>query len=241
MVESRHPCIWEPQLLTEFRHVRAGLTLKGFGNMAPYVGSAPEAEGNRERLAQILDCPPTRTTWATQVHGCDIALADGSSYGDLGAYDGIVTTEPGRLLICYTADCVPVFLVSSRQPLAAVVHAGWRGTAAHVVQGAVRLMQDLGAEPSDMYAVIGPAIQGACYQVGSDTARHFPSSVVKHSDADYRVDLPRCNQLQLMEVGVPKEQIEVSHSCTHCQPELSSYRRDQDRAERMGAFLVLRS
>ncbi len=236
-----HPHIWQPASLLQLAHVRAGLTTRGFGNMAPYVGDVEEATQNRVQLAGILGCSAEAVVWATQVHGTDIAEADRRSTGCLGTFDAIVTREPGCLLLCYTADCVPIWLVSSRRPLGAVVHAGWRGSAALVVRAAVEQLIKLGAEPTELHAVVGPAIQGSCYEVGRETAERFPEAVVDADGGGYRVDLPLFNRMQLQEAGIPKRHIETSRLCTHCHQGFSSYRREKEAAQRMAAFLLFGS
>jgi YfiH family protein len=57
-----------------------------------------------------------------------------------------------------------------------VFHAGWRGTVQRIVEkgaGAMRLQ--FGSRPRDLKAVIGPGIQGCCYQVGGEVREQFES------------------------------------------------------------------
>ena len=48
--------------------------------------------------------------------------------------DGLMTDVPGVLLGIQTADCVPVMVVDVKRRVVGVFHAGWRGTAAGIVE-----------------------------------------------------------------------------------------------------------
>jgi copper oxidase (laccase) domain-containing protein len=49
-----------------------------------------------------------------------------------------------------------------------------------------------------------------------------------------RIDLGAINRAQLIEAGLPENQIHSAHLCTFCAPlEFHSYRRDKDQAGRM--------
>lgn len=59
-----------------------------------------------------------------------------------------------------TADCVPIVLVG--RDSIGVVHAGWRGLAAEVVQKTIEAMGGAGQ------AHIGPHIRAGCYEFGAE-------------------------------------------------------------------------
>ena len=58
----------------------------------------------------------------------------------LGEGDALLENLPGSVVAVKTADCIPVLLVDERSRAVAAVHAGWRGTAARIVSGAVAAM-----------------------------------------------------------------------------------------------------
>jgi len=90
--------------------------------------------------------------------------------------DGLVTTAPGLLLAIQTADCLPVILVDSKGRAIGVFHAGWRGTVHRIVEkGIGEMHRCFGTSPRDIKAVIGPGIQGCCYQVGEEVRTKFES------------------------------------------------------------------
>lgn len=92
------------------------------------------------------------------------------------AGDGLITETPGVLLAIQTADCLPVIIVDTKRRAVGVFHAGWRGTVKRIVEkGIGEMVRRFGSRPRDMKAVIGPGIQGCCYQVGEEVRTRFES------------------------------------------------------------------
>ncbi|HVB35472.1 MAG TPA: peptidoglycan editing factor PgeF [Patescibacteria group bacterium] len=90
--------------------------------------------------------------------------------------DALATQASRLLLTVQTADCVPILLVDSRKRAVAAIHAGWRGTARRIAEKAVgNLRMHFGTRPQDIWAAIGPAIGGCCYEVGPEVAHEFGS------------------------------------------------------------------
>ena len=53
-----------------------------------------------------------------------------------------------------------------------MVHAGWRGLAAGVLEEGVRALRELGGE-GEIVAVIGPGAGPCCYEVGEEVHAAF--------------------------------------------------------------------
>ena len=88
--------------------------------------------------------------------------------------DGLMTSAPGVMLAVQAADCVPVLVADVRQRVVAAFHAGWRGTAAGIVElGVVKMMAEFGSEPGDLVGAVGPAIGACCYVVGEEVREQF--------------------------------------------------------------------
>jgi YfiH family protein len=157
-----------------------------------------------------------------------------------------LTRDPAVTLAMTFADCVPVWLYAPDLPAVGLVHAGWRGTALGVVQAACAGLAAAGAAPERLYAAIGPAIGGCCYQVGEEVAarlRSLPDAdggIRSEGDGHYRVDLPWLNRAQLRAVGVPERHLASVALCTACHPGwFFSHRGGAGRTGRMGGFLCL--
>ena len=115
-----------------------------------------------------------------QEHSNVVHVIDGGARPQAG--DGLIMKEKGVIGVIKTADCLPVILYDRSRPLAAIVHAGWRGSAARITEKALQAMIDLGAQPGSMGALIGPGIGPCCYEVGEEVRQaflknRFPSSI----------------------------------------------------------------
>ncbi len=166
-----------------------------------------------------------------QVHS-DICVPAGGRSGLLGDGDALLENTPGRLVAVKTADCIPILLVDDEHRAVAAVHAGWRGTVAGIVQRAVRRIgEEFGTHPDRLHAAIGPGIGKCCYEVGPEVAAHFGEKGPCH------IDLAEANRRQLLDAGVPGEQIYVAQLCTKCGvDDFESYRRDKEKSGRMLSF-----
>jgi len=140
--------------------------------------------------------------------------------------DGYLITERGIFAAVKTADCVPVLLCDRERGICCAVHAGWRGTFSLIAARAVRKMLSLGSKPPDIFAAIGPAINGECYEVGREVyeAAHLSgvrleACFIPRGDK-YLCNLKLANALIIQSAGVPAENIDICLLCTHCESEL---------------------
>jgi polyphenol oxidase len=110
-----------------------------------------------------------------QLHSAVVHSVSASPHEPL-AGDGIITDTPGLLLAIKTADCVPVLVADVKLRVIGAFHAGWRGTVARIVQkGVGEMRRQLGSQPRDLRAAIGPSIRRCCYQVGPEVRAEFDS------------------------------------------------------------------
>jgi purine-nucleoside/S-methyl-5'-thioadenosine phosphorylase / adenosine deaminase len=99
---------------------------------------------------------------------------DASTQAQAG--DGMITNLPSMLLAIKTADCVPVLVADVKRRVVGAYHAGWRGTAARVVEKVVgEMRRQFGSAPRDLRAAIGPCIRKCCYAVGAEVRVEFES------------------------------------------------------------------
>jgi purine-nucleoside/S-methyl-5'-thioadenosine phosphorylase / adenosine deaminase len=138
-------------------------------------------ERNRKLLLGGLPQPQRDGGWelvtVRQIHSAVIWTVPKSDHdGESRAGDGLITDQPGLLLGIKTADCIPVILVDVRHRVLAAFHAGWRGTAARILEKGVGEMQRrFGTDPGDIRAAIGPGIHSCCYEVGEELRDAFRS------------------------------------------------------------------
>lgn len=121
------------------------------------------------------------------------------------------------------ADCVPAFLVAPERETSAVVHAGWRGAAAGILERAVATLRDrFGIPAAEVALHLGPSICGDCYEVGPEVHEGLGEPTPPGpSPVDLRGNLARRAEA----VGIPASEITVSTLCTRCGPvDLYSHR-----------------
>jgi purine-nucleoside/S-methyl-5'-thioadenosine phosphorylase / adenosine deaminase len=117
-----------------------------------------------------------------QIHSAIIHRMDATSVKAL-AGDGMITNTPGILLAIKTADCVPVLVADVERRVVGAFHAGWRGTAARVVEkGVGEMRRQFGSKPGDLRAAIGPCIRKCCYSVGDEVRAEFESQFTYASE-----------------------------------------------------------
>jgi hypothetical protein len=166
-----------------------------------------------------------------QIHSAECVVAAGRA-GVLGTGDALLENTPGAVVAVKTADCVPVLLIDPEHRAVAAVHAGWRGTVARIVPGAVAALGErFGSRAADLHAAIGPAIGKCCYEVGEEVAARFGETGRAH------IDLAGTVRRQLEAAGVGARRIYLAGLCTRCHAErFHSFRRDAEAAGRLYSF-----
>ncbi len=231
----------KPAVLAAVSTRNGGVSPSPLGmNLSFHVGDREEnVRRNREIFFGSLGIRTADLAIPGQVHGTTVLRV--STPGSYPGCDGLITDVP-RVCLCVTvADCVPILLCDPVVPAVAAVHAGWRGTAGRILEGAVRKLEsDLGVEPRRIRAYLGPAASPCCYTVGEDVAMQFERRFVRRAGAGFIVDLKRANYQQLLDVGVSVRQIEVSRACTISDSaRFHSHRRDGKLSGRMIAVIGL--
>lgn len=131
-----------------------------------------------------------------------------------GACDGHATRNSGVLLAVATADCVPVFVVAAEARAVAMLHAGWRGVAAGILERGLETMtQDFGARTDELHVHFGPSICGDCYEVGPEVFEALSQAV---PGSPRPIDLRDILAQRTVAQGLPAGQITVSTHCTRC-------------------------
>lgn len=157
---------------------------------------------------------------ALQVHGRTVRSHTGHGAGlhVMEGVDGHVTDEPGVLLTVAIADCVPISIVDERRRRVALLHGGWRGTAAGIVEAG---LERLAADPADLHAHLGPAICGDCYEVGPEVHEALGLPV---PGTNTPVDVRAVQAGQLLAAGLAPARVTVSEHCTRCGEGFFSHR-----------------
>lgn len=203
-----------------FEWLVQGTTLAGPDADFGLFGAVPvgEAMARWRGLRERTGLP--RAVHGRQVHGAEVRVHDEAAAGlyVTEGVDGHVTDRRGVLLTVATADCVPISVIDPDRRRVALLHGGWRGTAAGIVESGLAA---LGADPGTLLAHMGPAICGACYEVGPEVHEALGQPVPSENTP---IDVRAVQAHQLVAAGVPRERISVSTHCTRCGDGFYSHR-----------------
>jgi YfiH family protein len=181
----------------------------------------------------------TRLVHGHQVHRAAVRVHDAGPPGlqVCPATDGHVTRAPGVLLAVTIADCVPVSLVDPDSRTVALLHAGWRGVAADILEHGLEIFAGrLALEPDRLHMHLGPAICGRCYEVGPEVHRGLG---LPEPAGPSPVDLRAVLTDRALRAGLRAEHVSSSSWCTRC-GDSPFFSHRGGRPERQVAFLGVR-
>jgi YfiH family protein len=147
---------------------------------------------------------------------------------ELNDVDGVITDLKDVALTIATADCQNIFIYDKKKEVIANVHSGWKGTLNKILRNTiVKLVDVYRCEVQDLIVCIGPSILKCCFEVDSDVVDMFRREFkdiedtislgeVKNDKQKYYIDTVEINRKELIDLGVPKENIIVSDICTKC-------------------------
>jgi hypothetical protein len=227
---------------------RALFTTRADGNLSSGTGDGHERGlGRRAEMSARLG-----VHWlcsSEQVHGTAVHVIDRLA-GTEGTSvpieaDGHATALDGVGAMILTADCLPVALGCNGA--VAMLHAGWRGLAAGVLEEGVRVIRELARE-EELLAVVGPGAGACCYEVGPEVHAAFAHErpgTREHGSAQGRGPIPlrgRCDlraiaHERLLAAGVTR--VKDVEACTICDERFFSHRREGARAGRQAGIAWL--
>ena len=100
-----------------------------------------------------------------------------------------------------------------------MVHAGWRGLAAGVLEEGVRALRELAGE-QPIVAIVGPGAGVCCYEVGPEVHSAF-GDAHRHRR---NIDLQAIARERLLSAGVAA--VHILGTCTICDERFFSHRRE---------------
>ena len=163
-------------------------------------------------LVDELHAIAPRFATARQVHGSRVVVhaSDWEGWLRVADADGHAAPARGTASAVAIADCVPVF-IAHPSGATALLHSGWRGTVARILDQGVTALAHRGFVASELRVHLGPAICGTCYEVSPDVYGQLTGRVVT---VPTTVDLRALLADRARALGV--RQITTSPSCTRC-------------------------
>lgn len=215
--------------------------------------NSAEVMQNRNILCNFYGIGLSQLILPKQTHSCNVkcindtylSLSEEEKKEYLGETDALITEIEGLMIAVKTADCVPVLLYDHKRKIIAAIHAGWRGTIQGITSHTIKKMiSELNSDPKNIFAGIGPSISPSVYQVGKEVWEQFNTSFYEPDGEDRQkrfLNLWKANVTQLIENGIPEENIELAELCTFSNPTLFySARRDGIKTGRMATGIMLR-
>jgi YfiH family protein len=155
--------------------------------------------------------------------------------------DAVWSQSARRVLAVTMADCLTALIFDPDSGTVAAVHAGWRGTHAHIVEKTLLALAGGGRIRAEKTLVaFGPCLRRESLEVGPELAARLEAEFVSVRDGRYYYDLPAANRAQALASGIPDGNIRDAGGDTLTDPErYFSYRRDGQASGRMAAFISL--
>ena len=199
-------------------------------------GANPVGESMSRWRALIAATGMRGAAHSRQAHGRLVQTHAAAHTGLLvsDGFDGHATSAPGLLLATSIADCVPVFLVDEEARAIAMLHAGWRGVAADILDvGLAALAAIAGTRPDRVWLHAGPAICGTCYEVGPEV--HEALGLPRPA-GNTPVDVRAVLASSALAKGLDPERVSVSSHCTKCGPGRFFSHRAGSKGRQMGVI-----
>jgi YfiH family protein len=214
--------------------IRAFTTTRAVGSFGVHTDEPVRAVmGRWAELQNELRAGGSRLATARQVHGSTLLVHHPGWEGWLRGEeaDGHLAAERGTAVAVTVADCVPVFLAHPSGAIA-LLHSGWRGTAARIVERGIEALVQRGFPASELRLHAGPAICGKCYEVSPDVYRQLTG---RDAGRATTVDLRMLIADHARAAGV--RHVTTSDSCTRCDNDRFYSHRAGDAGRQLGVML----
>jgi len=165
--------------------------------------------------------------------------------------DAAITEIPFIPLTVMGADCNLILIADIKKRVIAAVHAGWKGVLNQIIIKTIKILQnDFNSNLKDVFIFIGPSIRKCCFKVKQDIFDLFyfkfkKNLIFKKTIDDeekinyYFIDLVNLITKDLLDLGIPKNNISDLKLCTYCNEDLFfSYRRKKETGRQAGIIMI---
>lgn len=174
-------------------------------------------------------------TWLRLVHGATVVHVDEPGAAAGAQADAAWTVARDAPLAVTTADCAPVVLgaAGATEAAIAVVHAGWRGLEAGIVDRAASLLKRRIGDDADLAAFCGPCIGPEDYEFSAEDLERVASALDASVKAETSEGAPALDMFAGVAVALDRSGFPVPpRPRSTAAPEFFSHRLRAD-AERM--------
>ena len=192
--------------------LECGLTAKVLSTDSHDGNLSISQPSNQLHLTQrkLIDAP---WSYLKQVHGGKIIRIrnSGDSQGEEG--DGMISTTSGIPMAIQIADCAPIALICET-PVIGIIHAGWRGLLAGIVQNACTEMGELGGHPTT--AIVGPCIYPKHYEFGSVELKHMTREFGPTVESETLAGTPALDIPETVKIALRRNNVLDTHYIGDC-------------------------
>lgn len=160
--------------------------------------------------------------------------------------DAIITNIKDVAIGVFTADCVPIIIVDTKNKIIATIHSGWRGTFNSIVSKTLDNMKEkFNIDINFTKVFIGPHIRQCCYEVSEELKKDFLSKTNIEENKLFKernLSLEECILKDIRNFGVLEENIYSISLCTHCEEKIKlySYRKSIGTYGRLFSFAFIK-
>lgn len=227
----------EFDLLEPYPHVLHGVFLRHGGVSKGAAGSLNLGDGthdhadhirlNRELVRKAVDIP--KLLFPHQVHGMNVVRVTAKNLDKVHQADALFTTEKNIALGVTHADCQAAIFYDPVHEAIATVHAGWRGLVQNIYARTVEAMQrDIGTQPQNLIVCISPSL-GPDHAEYKNYKQDFPQDFWPFQVKPNYFNFWAIAKKQLSALGILDRNIEITETCTFCNPkDYFSHRREKD-------------
>jgi hypothetical protein len=153
--------------------------------------------------------------------------------------DCLITQSKGLFLFVITADCMPIIFFDPVRYILALAHISRKNTDLKFGPKVVDRFKSLGSDLADISVYIGPAVQKQSYVFDYFDQPGWKKHIYQLANGKYQIDMVGYNIAQLIDAGIPKENIETSPIDTGTSSEFYSHCRSARTGEPEGRFATV--
>lgn len=236
--------------LANYKDVKYVISDKHDGNMSFFYGEKKDVIKNRRNFLDKNNLKIKNCTVVALAHKDNFEIVSKKQINQ-GTFDvesaikadALITNEKNVVLFMVTADCLPIVLFDPVNQVISLVHHGWKGTNLKLVQKVLNTMtNEYHTKPENIIASFGPCIKKESYKFENPIQKNlieWKPYLKDQADGLTTIDIVGYSSGQLLEMGVKKENIEVSNIDTAKNKNYFSHFRSGKTGEKEGRFATV--
>ncbi len=215
--------------MKENNNIKFGISKKRDGQMI----LREDGEGLKNRIKHFsnIGIDIDAVVSANIVHNNNVEVVFTENAGEIiKKTDGLVTNVKNLFLTITISDCVPIFIYDENKKVVGIAHAGWKSIVKNIVTNLVqKLKNQYNSDTKDLKVYIGSHIKKCHFEIKEDVLnkfREYPEFIIKKDNKIF-VDLEKIIEKQFIYSGLNIDNIKIDPSCTYCNKEYFSFRRDK--------------